>query len=111
GGGGGVSAAADGMGGRDRRGVEGPPAGFLADKGPGDLMGEVSETRMPPPVTGKIGEASLQLDRAYKAIAPMTDKPVKIGSISAQILALMLTDQYYKDRYELLMDLSAALNK
>jgi 5-methyltetrahydropteroyltriglutamate--homocysteine methyltransferase len=91
--------------------VEVPPAGFMADKGPGDLMWEVIETRMTPPVTGKIGETSLQLDRAYKAIAPMTDKPVKIGSISAQILALMLTNQYYKDRYELLMDLSAALNK
>ncbi len=40
----------------------------------------------------------------------MTDKPVKIGSISAQILALMLTDEHYRDRLELLMDLSAALN-
>ncbi len=57
--------------------VEVPPAGFMADKGPGDLMWEVIETRMTPPVTGKIGETSLQLDRAYKAIAPMTDKPVK----------------------------------
>ncbi|MBI4366521.1 MAG: hypothetical protein HY543_06860 [Deltaproteobacteria bacterium] len=53
----------------------------------------------------------MQLDRAYKAIAPMTDKPVKIGSISAQILALMLTDEHYKDRLDLLMDLSAALNR
>ena len=76
--------------------VEVPPAGFMADKGPGDLMWEVIETRMTPPVTAKIGAASLQLDRAYKAIAPMTDKPVKIGSISAQILALMLTDEHYK---------------
>jgi 5-methyltetrahydropteroyltriglutamate--homocysteine methyltransferase len=91
--------------------VEVPPAGFMADKGPGDLMWEVIETRMTPPVTGKIGETSLQLDRAYKAIAPMTDRPVKIGSISAQILALMLTNEHYKDRYNLLMDLSAALNK
>jgi len=66
---------------------------------------------MTPPVEGKIGEASLQLDRAWKAIAPMTDKPVKIGSISAQILALMLTDERYKDRYALLMDLSKALNR
>src|SRR6478735_145914 len=67
---------------------------------------------MPPPVTSKIGAASLQLDRAYKAIAPMTDKPVKIGSISAQILALMLTDEHYKgDRLQMLMDLSAALNR
>jgi 5-methyltetrahydropteroyltriglutamate--homocysteine methyltransferase len=91
--------------------VEVPPAGFMADKGPGDLMWEVIETRMTPPVTGKIGRTALQLDRAYKAIAPMTDKPVKIGTISAQILALMLTDEFYKDRYALLMDLSTALNR
>src|ERR1700749_458383 len=91
--------------------VEVPPAGFMADKGPGDLMWEGIETRMTPPVSGKIGETTLQLDRAYKAIAPMTDRPVKIGSISAQILALMLTDEHYMNRLELLMDLSAALNK
>jgi 5-methyltetrahydropteroyltriglutamate--homocysteine methyltransferase len=66
---------------------------------------------MTPPVSGKIGKTDLQLDRAYKAIAPMTDKPVKIGSISAQILALMLTNEHYKNRLDLLMDLSAALNK
>jgi 5-methyltetrahydropteroyltriglutamate--homocysteine methyltransferase len=91
--------------------VEVPPAHFMADKGPGDLMWEVIETRMTPPVVGKIGAASLQLDRAYKAIAPMTDRPVKIGSISAQILALMLTDEHYNDRLQLLFDLSAALNR
>ena len=91
--------------------VQVPPANFMADKGPGDLMWEVIETRMTPPVIGKIGAANLQLDRAYKAIAPMTDRPVKIGSISAQILALMLTNQHYKDRLDLLMDLSAVLNK
>jgi 5-methyltetrahydropteroyltriglutamate--homocysteine methyltransferase len=83
----------------------------MADKGPGDLMWEVIETRMTPPVTAKIGATSLELDRAYKAIAPMTDRPVKIGSISAQILALMLTDEHYKDRYRLLMDMSVALNR
>ncbi len=83
----------------------------MKDKGPGDIMWEVIETRMTPPVTAKIGAADLQLDRAYKAIAPMTDKPVKVGSISAQILALMLTDEHYGDRLELLFDLSAALNK
>jgi 5-methyltetrahydropteroyltriglutamate--homocysteine methyltransferase len=66
---------------------------------------------MTPPVTGRIGETSLQLDRAYKAIAGMTDRPVKIGSISAQILALMLTDEVYNDRLKLLFDLSAALNR
>ena len=91
--------------------VEVPPAGFMKDKGPGDIMWEVIETRMTPPVTGKIEAADLQLDRAYKAIAPMTERPVKVGSISAQILALMLADEHYGDRLELLMDLSTALNK
>src|SRR6266536_2492746 len=91
--------------------VEVPPAHFMADKGPGDLMWEVIETRMTPPVEGPIGATTLELDRAYKAIATMTDRPVKIGSISAQILALMLIDEHYGDRLKLLFDLSAALNR
>jgi 5-methyltetrahydropteroyltriglutamate--homocysteine methyltransferase len=106
-----VSYATERIAGIGKPRVEVPPAGFMADKGPGDLMWEVIETRMTPPVEGAIGATALQLDRAYKAIAPMTDKPVKIGSISAQILALMLTDAHYGDRLRLLMDLSVALNR
>jgi 5-methyltetrahydropteroyltriglutamate--homocysteine methyltransferase len=74
-------------------------------------MWEVIETRMTPPVEGRIGATTLELDRAYKAMATMTDRPVKIGSISAQILALMLTDEHYRDRRKLLLDLSTALNR
>jgi 5-methyltetrahydropteroyltriglutamate--homocysteine methyltransferase len=106
-----VSYATERIAGIGKPRVEVPPAGFMADKGPGDLMWEVIETRMTPRVEGAIGETALQLDRAYKAIAPMTDRPVKIGSISAQILALMLTDAHYQDRLQLLMDLSVALNR
>ena len=106
-----VSYATERMSGIGKPRVEVPPAGFMKDKGPGDIMWEVIETRMTPPVEGKIDKAWLELDRAYKAIAPMTDKPVKIGSISAQILALMLTDQHYNDRLQLLFDMSAALNR
>ena len=106
-----VSYATERMSGIGTPRVEVPPAGFMKDKGPGDIMWEVIETRMTPPVEGKIDKAWLELDRAYKAIAPMTDKPVKIGSISAQILALMLTDEHYNDRLRLLFDMSAALNR
>ena len=106
-----MSYATERMSGIGKPRVEVPPAGFMKDKGPGDIMWEVIETRMTPPVEGKIDKAWLELDRAYKAIAPMTDKPVKIGSISAQILALMLTDQHYNDRLQLLFDMSAALNR
>lgn len=90
--------------------IEVQPAGFMADKQPGDIMWEVIETRMTPPVTGPIGATRLELDRAYRAMAGMTDRPVKIGSVSAQILALMLSDEHYRDRIELLNALSDALN-
>lgn len=106
-----VSYATERMSGVGQPRVEVPPAGFMKDKGPGDIMWEVIETRMTPPVEGRITKSWLELDRAYKAMAPMTDKPVKVGSISAQILALMLTDIYYKDRLALLNDMSDALNK
>lgn len=87
------------------------PAGFLSeDRGPGDIMWEVIETRLTPHVTGPIGATHLELDRAYKAMAPMTDKPCKIGSASAQILTMMVTDDHYDDRAELLFTLSDALN-
>ena len=91
--------------------VEVPPAGFMADKGP--RRSDVGSDRDAHDAAGDRQDrrdTTLQLDRAYKAIAPMTDKPVKIGSISAQILALMLTNEHYKNRLDLLMDLSAALN-
>lgn len=91
--------------------IEVQPAGFMADKRPGDIMWEVIETRMTPPVSGPIGKTQLELDRAYRAMAGMTDKPVKIGSISAQILALMLADEHYGDRVALLNALSEALNR
>jgi 5-methyltetrahydropteroyltriglutamate--homocysteine methyltransferase len=91
--------------------IEVQPAGFMADKRPGDIMWEVIETRMTPPVTGPIGATRLELDRAYRAMAGMTDRPIKIGSISAQILALMLADEHYRDRVALLNALSEALNR
>jgi 5-methyltetrahydropteroyltriglutamate--homocysteine methyltransferase len=90
--------------------IEVQPAGFMADKQPGDIMWEVVETRMTPPVSGPIGTTRLELDRAYRAMAGMTDRPIKIGSVSAQILALMLADKHYGDRVALLMALSDALN-
>jgi len=91
--------------------LEVQPAGFLSDnRGPGDIMWEVIETRLTPHATGPIGRTRLELDRAYRAMAGMTDKPCKIGSASAQILTMMVKNDHYKDRAELLFALSDALN-
>ncbi len=99
----------DGIG---RGQLEVQPAGFLsADRGPGDIMWEVIETRLTPHVTGPIGASRLELDRAYKAMAGMTDKPCKIGSASAQILTMMVKNDHYQDRAELLFALSDVANQ
>ena len=86
------------------------PYAAMADKGPGDFIWEVIETRLTPDVEGPIGATQLQLDRAWKAVAPMTDRPVKIGSISAQVVSHMCNNKHYPDRYELLTRLSDAFN-
>jgi 5-methyltetrahydropteroyltriglutamate--homocysteine methyltransferase len=82
----------------------------MADKGPGDYIWEVIETRLTPDVVGAIGATELQLDRAWKAIAPMSERPVKIGSISAQVVSHMVGNSHYARRYDLLMALSEAFN-
>tara|TARA_Y100000588_G_scaffold360786_1_gene421008 strand:- start:134 stop:1312 length:1179 start_codon:yes stop_codon:yes gene_type:complete len=87
------------------------PYAAMDNCAPGDFIWEVIETRMTPRIIDKIGKTSLQLDRAWKAIAPMTNKPVKVGSISAQVIAHMCVNEFYPNRLELLMDLSDALNQ
>lgn len=87
------------------------PSVTMSGRQPGDFVWEVMETRPTPYVEGPIGETELQLDRAWKAIAPMTDRPVKIGSISAQAMMQMCLNAYYPDRFELLMAISDALNR
>ena len=91
-------------------GVSVQPYAAMADCGPGDFIWEVIETRLTPHIERKIGKTSLQLDRAWKAVAPMTSRPVKIGSISAQVIAHMCVNDHYANRFDLLMALSEALN-
>jgi 5-methyltetrahydropteroyltriglutamate--homocysteine methyltransferase len=91
--------------------VEIQPASSVAGRGPGDFVWEVIETRMTPHVEGPIGQTNLQLDRAWKAAAGMTDRPLKIGTISAQVVSQMVKDTYYSNRLDLLEALSAAFNK
>jgi len=86
------------------------PYAAMAGKEPGDFIWEVIEARLTPTVDGPIGKTRLQLDRAWKAVAPFTDKPVKIGSVSAQLLSHMVENSFYDDRVQLMMALSEAFN-
>lgn len=80
------------------------------DKGPGDIMFEVLETRVLPKVTGAIGPGALEYARVWKVAQRQTRKPVKFGAISGQMVGTSVFDAFYKDRRQLTMALSEAMN-
>jgi 5-methyltetrahydropteroyltriglutamate--homocysteine methyltransferase len=81
------------------------------DKRPGDILFEVMETRLPSVVQGKVSRRNLDYVRLWKSAQAFTAKPMKFGGISAQIVETLSNNQYYRDRRDLVMDLSVALNE
>ena len=80
-------------------------------KRPGQIMWEVMETRMPRTVIGKVGRGRFEYDLAWKIAQSLTDKPVKVGAISAQLVESAINNSFYDDRRELVMEMSAVMNE
>lgn len=81
------------------------------DKEPGDILFEIMETRLSPLVVGPVSRNHLEYARLWRSAQRFSTKPVKFGGVSAQLLEAIITNSYYKDRRELVMDLSATLNE
>lgn len=79
-------------------------------KAPGEIMWEVMETRLPRTVIDRIGMGRLEYDLAWKLAQGLTDRPVKIGAISAQLVESTMNNVFYQDRRELVLEMSAAMN-
>jgi 5-methyltetrahydropteroyltriglutamate--homocysteine methyltransferase len=80
------------------------------DKRPGDILFEVMETRLPASVTAKVGAGQLDYDAVWKVAQRYTDRPVKLGAISAQLLETLVNNRHYERRRDLVNDLSDLLN-
>src|SRR5262249_15643030 len=74
-------------------------------------MFEVLEARVLPNVTGPVRRGPLEYARVWKVAQRQTRKPIKFGAISAQMVATSVHDKHYKDRRELTMALSRAMNE
>jgi len=81
------------------------------DKVAGDIMFEVLETRVLPNVRGHVRRGPLEYARVWKVAQRLTRKPVKFGAISGQMVATGVNDEHYKNRRDLIMALSAAMNE
>ena len=78
---------------------------------PGNIWHEIREAYRSPVAVDRIRKGELQYPALWKVAQRMTEKPVKFGSISAQGLAGMVSNDYYASDRDLLMDICQAKNE
>jgi 5-methyltetrahydropteroyltriglutamate--homocysteine methyltransferase len=64
-----------------------------------------------PVITGPIGRGNLQYTAMWKAAQRFTEKPVKWGAVSSEIVAFALQDRYYKSIPERMFAIADAFNE
>ena len=65
---------------------------------PGDILQEVSETRLPPVVEGPVGRGRLEYTDVWKTAQRLAQEPVKLGCCSVQWIEMYADNQYYGNR-------------
>ena len=76
----------------------------------GHILHDYLEARVMPQIIGPISRGDLQYSQMWKTAQRMTTKPVKFGTVTPELLAAAVDDQYYKDPVERIMALSDAIN-
>lgn len=77
----------------------------------GHILRDYLEARIMPKIVGPIGRGDLQYAAMWKVAQRMTNKPVKFGTVTPELLAAAVDDEYYKDPIESLKALSNAINE
>ena len=77
---------------------------------PGHILYEVMEAYQPAVVGARIEAGPLQYAALWRAAQRFTDRPVKFGAVSAQILAKMLVNRHYASERELILDVADVFN-
>jgi len=82
---------------------------------PGHILHDFLETKMPPLIIGPIGPGTLQYDSVWKLAQRLTERAVKMGGCSAQLVETHVVSQSptnpYNDRHAALMAFADALNE
>jgi 5-methyltetrahydropteroyltriglutamate--homocysteine methyltransferase len=77
----------------------------------GHILHDYLESRVMPKVVGPIGRGNLQFTAMWKAAQRLTERPVKWGSASAEIIAFAVQDSYYKSLPDRMFAIADALNE
>ena len=76
----------------------------------GHILHDYLEARVMPTITGPVGRGNLQYTAMWKAAQRVTERPVKWGAASAEIVGFAVRDEYYKSVPERLFAIADALN-
>jgi 5-methyltetrahydropteroyltriglutamate--homocysteine methyltransferase len=77
----------------------------------GHILHDYLESRVMPVVTGPIKRGNLQYTAMWKTAQRFTEKPVKFGAVSAEIVTFALQDRYYKSIPERMYAIADAFNE
>jgi len=88
-----------------------PPAGGGIAFPRGHILHDYIEARIMPSIVGPVGRGNLQYAEMWKAAQRMTDKPVKFGTVTPELVAFAVQDFHYKDIRERIWAISDAMNE
>ncbi|HVA12326.1 MAG TPA: cobalamin-independent methionine synthase II family protein [Stellaceae bacterium] len=76
----------------------------------GRILHEGLEARLQPTIAGPIGRGRLQYPPIYLTAQALTKKPIKFGTITAELLGLALKDTHYPNRRERILAIADAIH-
>lgn len=77
----------------------------------GHILHDYLESRVMPGIVGPVGRGDLQYAAMWKVAQRMTNKPVKFGTVTPELVAFAVQDGHYKDLPSRIMAISDAFNE
>jgi 5-methyltetrahydropteroyltriglutamate--homocysteine methyltransferase len=77
----------------------------------GHILHDYLEARVMPTLVGPVGRGEMQYAELFKTAQRLTTKPVKFGTVTPELVAFAVQDEYYKDMPTRIMALSDAFNE
>ncbi len=77
----------------------------------GHILHDYLEARVMPKIVGPIGRGDLEYTEMWKVAQRLTPKPVKFGTVTPELIAFAVQDEYYDDIPSRIMAISDALNE
>ncbi len=99
----------EGFDGADAYRLKGGRAGMPNPRG--HILHDVLEARIMPDLVGPVGRGHLEYTSVWKTAARLTERPVKFGTITAELIAMAVRDFHYKDLRKSMPAIAEVLNQ